>query len=155
MLNSKEKTWKKSLRHNQNFDLTQYREDLKEIAEMTMKPVEVYNFTYHFDPITVPELGIEDLNEGLGNVIKFGSHLIDNGADLITNVVDNGVGVISEPITIVIIAASIVGGIILLFAGIMIIKKILNDKPNYRVEHDNNITTEVIHAPIYSIISKY
>ena len=142
-------------RNYQNFDLTQDREDLKEIAEMTMKPVEAYNFTYHFDPITVPELGIEDLNEGIGNVIKIGSDRIDKGADLITNIVAKGVGVVSEPIKIVIIAASIVGGIILVFAGIMIVKKILNDKPTYRVEHANNITTQVLPVPIYSIISKY
>jgi len=37
-------------------------EDLQVIVEMTIKPVEVYNFTYHFVPITIPELGIEDLN---------------------------------------------------------------------------------------------
>jgi len=43
---------------------------LQEIVEMTIKPVEVYNFTYHFNPITVPELGTEDLNEGIGNVIQ-------------------------------------------------------------------------------------
>ena len=122
---------------------------------MTMKPVEVYNFTYHFDPITVPELGIEDLNEGIGNVIKFGSDLVDKGADLVTNVVNKGIGLVSEPIKIVIIATSIVGGIILLFAGIMIVKKILRHKPNYRVQHANNITTQVVPVPIYSIISKY
>jgi len=45
-------------RHKQNFDLTQDLKDLREIVEMTIKPVEVYNFTYHFVPITVPELGI-------------------------------------------------------------------------------------------------
>ena len=44
---------------------------------MTMKPVEVYNFTYHFDPITVPELGIEDFYEGIRNVIQFASDIID------------------------------------------------------------------------------
>ena len=82
--------------------------------------------------------------------------MIDKGADLVTNVVDKGIGLVSEPIKIVIIAASIVGGIILmLFVGIMIVKKILNDKPTYRVEHANNITTQVVPAPIYSIISKY
>jgi len=142
-------------RHNQNFDLTQDREDLKELAELTKIPVEVYNFTYHFDPITVPELGIEDLNEGIGNVIKFGSDLVDKRADLVTIVVDKGICLVSEPIKIVIIAASIVGGIILLFAGIMMIKKISKDKPHYRVERTNNITTQVLPVPIYSIISKY
>jgi len=59
-------------RHKQNFDLTQDLEDLQDIVEMTIKPVEVYNFTYHFVPITVPEQGIEDFNEGIGNVIQFG-----------------------------------------------------------------------------------
>jgi len=115
--------------------------------------VEVYNFTYHFNPITVPELGIEDLNEGIGNVIQFGSDLVDKGADLITNFVDKSVGLVSEPIKIIIIAASIVGGIILLFAGIMIVKKILLEEPPYHVERANNITTHVIPVPIHSIAS--
>jgi len=121
---------------------------------MTMKPVEVYNFTYHFVPITVPELGIEDFNEGIGNVIQFGSDIVGKGADLITNVIDKGVGLVSEPIKIIIIAVSIVGGIILLFAGIMIIKKILPEEPTYRVEHANNISTQVVPVPICWITSK-
>ena len=50
-------------RHRQNFDLTQDLEHLQDIVQMTIKPVEVYNFTYHFVPITVPELGIENFNE--------------------------------------------------------------------------------------------
>jgi len=141
-------------RHKQNFDLTQDLKDLQDIFEMTIKPVEVYNFTYHFVPITVPELGIEDFNEGIGNVIQFGSDIVDKGADLITNVVDKGVGLVSEPIKIIIIAASIVGGIILLFAGIMILKKILHEEPTYRVERANNIATQVIPVQVYSIISK-
>ena len=95
-------------RHKQNFDLTQDLEDLQDIVEMNMKPVEVHNFTYHFVPITVTELGIEDINEGIGNVIQFGSDIVDKGADLITNVVDKGVGLVSKPIKIIIIAASIV-----------------------------------------------
>jgi len=125
--------------------------ELQEIVEMTIKPIEVYNFTCHFVPISVPELGIEDLNEGIGNVIQFGSDILDKGADLITNVADKGVGLVSEPI--IIIATSIVGGIILLFARIMILRKI-SKEPTYRVEHANTITTQVIPVPIYSIISK-
>ena len=140
-------------RHKQNFDLTQDLKDLREIVEMTIKPLEVYNFTYHFVPKTVPELGIEDLNEGIGNVIQFGSDIVDKVADLMTNVVDKGVGLISEPIKIIIIAASIVGGIILRFAGIMILRKILREESTYRVEHANNVTTQVIPMPIYSIAS--
>jgi len=136
-------------RHKQNFDLPQHLEDLQDLlVEMTIKPVEVYNFTYHFDPIAVPELGIEDLNEGMGNAIQFRSDIVDKGADLITNVVDNGVGLVSEPIKIIIIAASIVGGIILLFAGIMILRKILRKVPTYRFEHANNTTTQVIPVPV-------
>ena len=103
------KNWEESFkRHKQNFDLTQDLEDLQDIVEMNMKPVEVHNFTYHFVPITVTELGIEDINEGIGNVIQFGSDIVDKGADLITNVVDKGVGLVSKPIKIIIIAASIV-----------------------------------------------
>jgi len=79
---------------------------------------------------------------------------VDKGADLITNVVDKGVGLVSEPIKITIIAASIVGGIILLLAGIMILRKILRKESTYRVEHANNITIHVIPVPVYSIISK-
>jgi len=120
---------------------------------MTIKPVEVCNFTYHYNPTTVPELGIEDLNEGIGNVIQFGSDLVDKGADLITNVVDKGVGLVSEPIKIIIIAESILGGIILLFAVIMIVEKIMREEPPYHVEPANNITTHVIPVPIYSIAS--
>jgi len=136
-------------RHKQNFDLPQDLEDLQDLlVEMTIKPVEVYNFTYHFDPIAVPELGIEDLNEGMGNAIQFRSDIVDKGADLIANVVDKGVGLVSEPIKIIIIAASIVGGIILLFAGIMILRKILRKVPTYRFEHANNTTTQVIPVPV-------
>jgi len=64
-------------RHKQNFDLTHDLKDLQEIVEMTIKPVEVYNFTYHFVLITVPELGIEDFNEKIGNVFQLGSDLVD------------------------------------------------------------------------------
>jgi len=96
----------------------------------------------------------QSVNEGIGNVIQFGSDLVDKEADLLTNVVDKGVGLVSEPIKIIIIAASIVGGIILLFAGIMISKKILREEPTYRVEHANNISTQVVPVPIYSIIPK-
>jgi len=150
------KNWEESFkRHKQNFDLTQDLEDLQDIVEMNMKPVEVHNFTYHFVPITVTELGIEDINEGIGNVIQFGSDIVDKGADLITNVVDKGVGLVSKPIKIIIIAASIVWGIILLFAGIIILRNILREEPTYRVEYANNITTQVIPVPIYSIISKW
>ena len=124
------------------------------IVEMTIKPVEIYNFTYHFVPTTVPELGTEDFNEGIGNVIQFGSDIVDKGADLITNVVDKGVGLVSEPVKIIIISTSIVGGLILLFAGIMILRKILREEPTYWVEHAKNITTQVMPVPIYSIISK-
>ena len=131
-------------RHKQNFDLTQDLEDLQDIVEMTIKPVKVYNFTYHFDLITVPELGIEDFDEGMGNVIQFGSDIVNKGVDLIANVVDKGVGLVSEPIKIIIMATSIVGGIILMFARIMILRKILRETPTYRVEHANNITTQVI-----------
>jgi len=141
-------------RHKQNFDLTQDLEDLQDIVEITIKPVEVYNFTYHFVFITVPELGIEDFNEGTGNVIQFGSDIVDKGTDLITNVVDKGVGLVFEPIKIIIIVASIVGCIILIFAGFMIFRKILREEPTYLVEHANSITTQVIPVPIYSIISK-
>jgi len=141
-------------RHRQNFVLTQDLEDLQDIVEMTMKPVEVYNFAYHFVPITVPEQGIEIFNEGIGNVIQLGSDIVDKGTDLITNVADKGVGLVSEPIKIIVIAASIVGGIILLFAGITILRKVLREEPTYRVEHANNITTHVIPVPVYSIISK-
>ena len=141
-------------RHRQNFVLTQDLEDLQDIVEMTMKPVEVYNFAYHFVPITVPELGIENFNEGIGNVIQLGSDIVDKGTDLITNVADKGVGLVSEPIKIIVIAASIVGGIILLFAGITILRKVLREEPTYRVEHANNITTHVIPVPVHSIISK-
>jgi len=141
-------------RHRHNFDLTQDLEDLQDIVEMTTKPVEVYNFTHHFVPITVPELGIEDFNEGIGNVIQLGSDQVDKRVDLVTNVVDKEIGLVSEPIKILIVAASIVGGIILLFAGIMILRKILSDKPTYRVEHANNIATQVVPVPVYSIISR-
>jgi len=48
---------------------------------MVMEPVEVYNFTYHFLPMAVPELGIEDFNEGIGKainaVVDIGSKVLD------------------------------------------------------------------------------
>jgi len=42
---------------------------------------------------------------------------------LVTDVVDKGIGLISESIKIIVIVASIIGGIILLFAGILILKR--------------------------------
>ena len=104
--------------------------------------------------VCLSELRIEDFNEGIRNVIQLGSDIVDKGADLITNVVDKGVGLVSEPTKIINIAASIIGGIILLFAGIMILRKVFGEEATNLVERANNTTTHDIPVPLYSIVSK-
>ena len=59
-----------------------------------------------------------DVGEGISGLTKdvsdTGLAILDRGSQLVENVVDKGINVLSEPIKIVVIAASIIGGIILL-----------------------------------------
>jgi len=85
---------------------------LQELAAISMKPIE---FTNKYDPIPFPGV---DVGQGISSLIKdvseAGATILNQGSQLIENVIDKGVSVISEPIKIVIIAASIIGGIIVL-----------------------------------------
>jgi len=57
------------------------------------------------------------IGEGIGGVISevadVGFKIIDKGTDLGTTVVDTGLNILSEPIKIIVIIGSIIGGIIL------------------------------------------
>ena len=88
---------------------------LEELAEITIKPIEIIEFTNNYDAIPFP---VVDVGQGISGLIKdvsdTGLAILDRVSQLVENVVDKGINVLSEPIKIVIIAASIIGGIILL-----------------------------------------
>ena len=69
---------------------------------------------------------------------------------MVTDVVDKGISLVLEPIKIIV--ASIIGGIIVLFTELMVVKKfVANDQP-YRAKYANNITTQAV--PVYLIMMK-
>ena len=88
---------------------------LEELAAITIKPIEIIELTNKYDPIPFPGV---DVGQGISGLIKdvsdAGASILDQGMQLIENVVDQGINALIEPIKIIIIAASIIGGIILL-----------------------------------------
>jgi len=80
-----------------------------------MKPIKVIEYTNNFDPIPFPGV---DVGQGISGLIRdvseTGLAVLDRGSQLVENVVDKGINVLSEPIKIIIITASIIGGIIVL-----------------------------------------
>jgi len=88
---------------------------LQEWATITIKPIEIIEFTNKYDPILF--LGA-DMGLGISSVIKSASDTgikaLEAGTTLVKDVVDKGLNVLSEPIKIVIITARIIGGMILL-----------------------------------------
>jgi len=88
---------------------------LQKLAAITMKPIEIIEFTNKFDPIPFPGV---DVGQGDSGLIKDVSDtalaILDRGSQFFENVVDKGINVLSKPIKIVIIVAIIIGGIILL-----------------------------------------
>lgn len=85
---------------------------LEELAAITLKPIKIIEFTNKYDPI--PFLGI-DVGHGIGGLIRdvsnVGLEVLDRASQLVTNVVDKGLNVLSEPVKIVIITVSVIGGI--------------------------------------------
>ena len=97
---------------------SKYSQDIKilqELATITLKPIEIIEFTNKYDPILFPGA---DMGLGISSVIKSvsdtGIKVLETGTTLVKDVVDKRLNVISEPIKIVIITASIIGGIIIL-----------------------------------------
>jgi len=111
------KAYKKA--HEQSQDLN----TLEKLAAITLKPIKFIEFTNNFDPIPFPGV---DMGQGISGLIKdmsgVGLQILDRGSQLVENVVDKGINVLSEPIKIVIITASIIGGIILLLIAYKYIK---------------------------------
>ena len=88
---------------------------LEELAAITIKPIEIIEFTNKYDPVPFPGV---DVGQGISGLMKdvsdAGASILDQGSRLIENVVDQGINALSEPIKIIIIAASTIGGTILL-----------------------------------------
>ena len=80
-----------------------------------MKPIEIIEFTNEYEPIRFPGA---DMGQGTSSVIKTASdtgiRILETGTTLVKDVVSQGLNVISGPIKIIIITASIVGRTILL-----------------------------------------
>jgi len=80
-----------------------------------VKPIEILKFTNKYEPIQFPGA---DMGLGISGVIKTVSHtgmqILEKGSTLVRDVVSQGLNVVSGPTKIIIITASIVGGIILL-----------------------------------------
>jgi len=104
-----QKAYKSQNQHHKDIKI------LQELAAISIKPIEILEFTNKYDPIPFPGV---DVGQGISSLIKdvseAGATILNQGSQLIENVIDKGVSVTSEPIKAVIIAASIVGGIIVL-----------------------------------------
>jgi len=120
--------------HQDHFDTANDIETLQKVAEFTIRPIPIYNFTDHYVPMKVPGMGI---GEGIGGVISeatdVGFKIIDKGTDLVTTVVDTGLNILSEQIKIIVIIGSIIGEIIFIFIFIKYRKQIL---PNQNKNKD-------------------
>ena len=88
---------------------------LEKLAVITVRPIKFIEFTNNFDPIPFPGV---DVGQGISGLIRdvsaTGLAVLDRWSQLVENVVDKGINVLSELIEIIIITASIIRGIILL-----------------------------------------
>jgi len=123
-------------------DKNRHREDMKilqELAAITIKPIETLEFTNKFEPIPFPGV---DVGLGISGLIidvsDAGVQIIDTGSRLVENVIDKGVSVISEPIKIIIIAASILGEIIVLLIACKYLYKEKQEKANINMAMNIN-----------------
>jgi len=102
--------------YNKQNDVSQDIQILHNLADFTVKPVEIIEFTNNYDPIPFPGVNV---GQGISGVFRdisdTGLAILDKGSNLIASVVDQGLNVLSEPIKIVIITASVIGGLILLW----------------------------------------
>ena len=104
-----QKAYKQQNKHSHDLQI------LEELAAITIKPIKIIEFTSKYDPIPFPGVDMGQVISGLiKDVSDAGASILDRGSQLIENVVDQGINALSEPIKIMIIAASIIGGIILL-----------------------------------------
>jgi len=93
---------------------------LEELRTFTIKPIEIFEFTNNPEPIPFPGVDLGQAIVGLvQDISEWGSQVIDRGAQFVNNIVDKGINVLTEPIKIVIIAASIAGGLILLLITLL------------------------------------
>jgi len=140
-----QKTYKSQNQPNENIKI------LQDLAAITIKPIEILEFTHKYKPIPFPEA---DLGQGISGLIKdvsdAGATILNQGSQLIENVIDKGVSVISEPIKIVNIAASIIGGIMVLLIAY---KYFLKDKQeNANINMAINIQ---LHSHIWEKYNEY
>jgi len=105
------------------YEQSQDLNTLEKLAEITLKPIKIIEFINNFEPIPFPGV---DMGQGISGLIKdvsgVGLQILDRGSQLVENVVDKGINVLSEPIKLVIITASIIGGIILLLIAYKYLK---------------------------------
>jgi len=107
---------KETLKNNDNYDNN--IKILQEIATITVNPIEKIKFTNEYKPILFPGAGV---GLGISGVIKTvsdtGIRVLETGTTLVKRVISEGLNVVSGPIKIIIITASVVGGIILLLVA--------------------------------------
>ena len=124
---------------------------LEKLAAITLRPIKFIEFTNNFDPISFPGV---DVGQGISGLIKdmsrAGLEILDRGSQLVENIVDKGINVLSEPIRIVIITASIIGGIILLLIAYKYF--LAKEGENAKVNTDINLQ---IHPHIWKEYDKY
>jgi len=120
-----QKILKDENKHSENIKI------LQELATITIKPIKILEFTNNYEPIPFPGV---DMGLGISGVIKdisdAGIKILETGSNLVRDIVDKGVSVISEPIKIIIIAASILGGIIILLIAYKYLYKEKHEKAN-------------------------
>ena len=118
---------KEVLKNKDNYD--ENIRVLQEIATITVKPIEIIKFTNEYKPILLPGA---DVGLGISGVIKTvgdtGIRVLETGTTLVKDVVSEGLNIVSGPIQIIIIAASVVGGIILLLIAYKYLHKQQLDK---------------------------
>jgi len=109
-----------------------YDQDIKilqELAAITVKPIEIIEFANEYEPKQFPGA---DMGQGISSVIKTvsdtGIRVLETGTTVVKDVIGQGINVISGPMKIMIITASIVGGIILLLIAYKYIHKNKQEK---------------------------
>jgi len=131
---------KEALKNKDNYDKN--IRILQEIATITVNPIDIIKFTNEYKPILFPGA---DVGLGISGVIKTvsdtGIRVLETGTTLVKGVISEGLNVVSGPIKIIIITASVVGGIILL----LIAYKFLHKKRLEKVEI--NLVTSMQNHP--------
>jgi len=104
---------KETLKNEDNYDKN--IRVLQEIATISVRPIQIIEFTNEYKPIQFPGA---DVGLGISGIIKTASdtgiRVLETGTTLVKDVVSQGLNVVSGPIKIIIITASVVGGIIIL-----------------------------------------